>query len=80
MSDLRCDRVVELVTDFLEGALDPAEEQDLVEHLNGCDGCSEYVEQYRQAVRTLGGLTTNDAPTLTPEARAALLEVFRGTA
>ena len=30
MSDLRCDRVVELVTDFLlEGALDPADEQDL---------------------------------------------------
>ena len=78
MSDLRCDHVVEMVTDFLDGALDPADERDLLEHLNGCDGCSTYVEQYRQAVRTLGELSAEDpTTTLTPEARAALLEVFR---
>jgi predicted anti-sigma-YlaC factor YlaD len=80
MSELRCDHVVELVTDFLEGALDPADERDLVQHLNGCDGCSDYVEQYRQAIRTLGELPAKDPTTLTPEARAALLEVFRRTA
>jgi len=80
MSDLRCDHVVEMVTDFLEGALDPADERDLVEHLNGCDGCSDYVEQYRQAVRTLGKLPADDPVALSPEARAALLEVFRRTA
>jgi anti-sigma factor RsiW len=78
MSDLRCDHVVEMVTDFLDGALDPADERELLEHLNGCDGCSTYVEQYRQAVRTLGELPAGDpTTTLTPEARAALLEVFR---
>lgn len=80
MSDLRCDHVVELVTDFLEGVLDPAQERDLVEHLNGCDGCSDYVEQYRRTVRTLGELPAEVPTTLTPEARAALLEVFRRTA
>ena len=80
MNDLRCDRVVELVTDFLEGALDPADERNLVEHLNGCDGCSDYVEQYRQAIRTLGELPAEEGATLTPEARAALLEVFRRNA
>jgi predicted anti-sigma-YlaC factor YlaD len=80
VSDLRCDRVVELVTEFLEGALGPADERDLVEHLIGCDGCSDYVEQYRQAVRTLGELPAEEGATLTPETRAALLEVFRRTA
>ena len=80
MSELRCDHVVEMVTDFLDGALDRTDERALVEHLNGCDGCSDYVEQYRQAIRTLGELPTEDATTLTPEARAALLEVFRRTA
>lgn len=80
MSELRCDRVVEMVTDFLDGALDPADERDLLEHLNGCDGCFAYVEQYRQAIRTLGELPVGDPTTLTPEARAALLEVFRRTA
>jgi predicted anti-sigma-YlaC factor YlaD len=79
MSDLRCDHVVELVTDFLEGVLDPAQERDLVEHLNGCDGCSAYVEQYRRTVRTLGELPTEVPTMLTPETRAALLEVFRRT-
>ena len=80
MSDLRCDHVVEMVTDFLEGVLDPADERDLVEHLNGCDGCSDYVEQYRRAVHTLGELPAEEGATLSPEARAALLEVFRRTA
>ena len=80
MNELRCDHVVELVTEFLEGALDPAEERDLVAHLNGCDGCTDYVEQYRRAVRTLGELPADDAPALTLEARAALLEIFRRTA
>ena len=80
MNELRCDHVVELVTEFLEGTLGPAEERDLVEHLNGCDGCTDYVEQYRRAVRTLGELPGADAPALSPEARAALLEVFRRTA
>jgi len=80
MSELRCDHVVELVTDFLEGALDQADERDLVEHLNGCDGCSAYVEQYRQAVRTLGELPAGVGAPLSPESRAALLEAFRRTA
>lgn len=77
MNELRCDHVVEMLTDFLEGALDPADERDLVEHLNGCDGCSGCVEQYRRTVRTLGEIPVEDAPTLTPAAHAALLEVFR---
>jgi len=80
MSELRCDHVVEMVTDFLEGSLDPADERDLVEHLSGCDGCWDYVEQYRQAVRTLGELPAEEGATLNPEARAALLEAFRRTA
>lgn len=77
MNDLRCDHVVELVTDFLDGALPADQERDLVEHLEGCDGCSAYVEQYRRAIRTLGERPADEAGALTSEARAALLEVFR---
>lgn len=80
MTDLRCDHVVEAVTEFLDGALTADRERDLVEHLAGCDGCTEYVEQYRRAIRTLGRRPADEAGTLTTEARAALLEVFRRTA
>ena len=80
MSDLRCDHVVELVTELLDGALAPADEQALVEHLEGCDGCSGYVEQYRRTIRALGERPADEAGTLTPQARATLLEVFRRSA
>ncbi len=80
MNELRCDHVVELVTDLVDGALPADEERDLVEHLEGCDGCNEYVEQYRRAIRTLGERPADETGTLTPEARAALLEVFRRSA
>ena len=71
---MRCDRVVELVTDFLEGTLDDTTEQDVVEHLSGCDGCQAYVEQFQRTVRTLNGLPPAE---LSPQARADLLEKFR---
>ena len=77
MTELRCDRVVELVTDFLDGALDDATEQDLVEHLSGCDGCQDYVAQFQ---RTIHALADPPARDLSPEARQALLDSFRRTA
>jgi predicted anti-sigma-YlaC factor YlaD len=74
MSDLRCDRVVEMVTDFLEGALDPAGERDLAEHLNGCSGCSNYVEQFRSTIDLLGRIA-DDEPDDTQA--SAVVAIFR---
>jgi anti-sigma factor RsiW len=79
MSDLRCDQVVELVTEFLEGALDAAEEERVVAHLSGCDGCQGYVEQFRRTVAVLGDPPAGGRPALTPQARQDLLAAFRET-
>jgi hypothetical protein len=49
-----CDRFVELVTAYLEGALDPDAERHLVEHLAECDGCERYLDQIRRTVLALG--------------------------
>jgi anti-sigma factor RsiW len=68
---MRCREVVERVTAFLEGALTPAEAAALSEHLNGCDGCTEYVEQIRATVR-IAAATELPAPD-----RDALAHVFR---
>jgi anti-sigma factor RsiW len=71
---LSCQELVELVTDYLEGAL-PLEEHERVErHLGICRGCHTYVEQFRQTIELTGRLTVED---VSPEAELALLEAFR---
>ena len=71
---LSCQELVELVTDYLEGALDERHVRAFNEHLAGCDGCTMYVEQLRVTIRITGTLTPDD---LTPEAESALLQAFR---
>ena len=69
-----CDELVELVTAFLDGALDETDEGRFVAHLAACDGCASYLDQFRQTIQTLGRLPSES---LSDEARAALLSAFR---
>jgi anti-sigma factor RsiW len=71
---IRCDEVVELVTDYLEGSLDPATVVELEAHLALCPGCAEYLAQMRQTLRTVGSIPLD---TLSEQARADLLTAFR---
>lgn len=74
MTALDCDRFVELVTAFLDGALDTDTERQVVEHLAECDGCGVYLDQMRGVVRGLGQLPPER---LAADTRAALLAAFR---
>ena len=69
------DDFVELVTAYLDGALDPDTERRFAEHLAECDGCDRYLEQIRTTIDALGHLP---AQRLAPEARDRLLSAFRG--
>ena len=71
---LTCQELVELVTDYLEGALPPGERVRFEEHLAICEGCSEYVRQVRTTIELAGSLTEESLPS---EARDRLLETFR---
>jgi anti-sigma factor RsiW len=72
--ELTCKELVEVVTDYLEGRM-PAERRLLMEeHLAFCDWCQTYLEQLRATIRLTGTLREDD---IGPEARAALLGVFR---
>ena len=72
---LDCDEFVELVTAYLEAALDAADRQRVLDHLDLCDGCSTYLEQIRATVRTVGDLPE---PGGLPDAgRQRLLDAFR---
>lgn len=75
MTDLNCDELVELVTDYLDGALDDETGHRVADHLAGCDGCTTYVDQVRQTIATLGSSPPDVE--LTDEARNALLAAFR---
>jgi anti-sigma factor RsiW len=77
MTELDCDELVELVTEFLDGALDAATERRVVEHLSRCDGCTTYVEQFRATVDTLGHLPAEQVADLPAAKRDALLAAFR---
>jgi anti-sigma factor RsiW len=73
--DLSCAELVELVTDYFEGALDPAGRARFEAHLAICDGCAAYTDQMRLAVKVTGQLRLED---LRPHTREALVAAFRG--
>ncbi len=72
---MNCQGLVELVTDYLERALEPEERERFEEHLGLCPDCAAYLDQMRQTLRTLG---TIPPASLSPRAQAELLEAFRG--
>jgi anti-sigma factor RsiW len=73
--DITCAEVVELVTDYLEGALDVRTIRRVEAHLAACDGCTAYVEQVRQTVAITGRVEPERLP---QPLRQGLREAFRG--
>lgn len=71
--ELACQQVVELVTAYLEDALDAFDRERFEEHLVFCDGCRNYLEQMRATV----ALTGRAEQELPPELEGQLLEAFR---
>lgn len=71
---MTCKQLVELVTDYLEGALPPDERARLEAHLAECVGCEIYVRQMRATIAALGALNEQD---ISPQAQAKLARVFR---
>ena len=72
---ITCQEMVELVTEYLEGALAPDERARFDEHLAQCEACPKYLEQMRVTLRLLGRLRVEDVD---PRAREELREAFRG--
>ena len=73
-ADLSCRELVELVTDYFEGALDRRSRARFERHIAGCDHCTAYLEQMRETIRLTGTLSEDE---LEPRVRDELLTVFR---
>jgi anti-sigma factor RsiW len=72
--DLVCQQAVELVTDYLEGALRRAERRRFEKHLTKCDGCTEYLAQIRATIAITGRITPDD---LTDQMRTEFVALYR---
>ena len=77
MSDdeIVCEQLVELVTDYFDGVLDPVVTAKFDAHLLECDGCVDYLEQFRSTISTLGRVSSDQ---LDEDFRERLLDTFRG--
>ncbi len=72
--ELVCRQVVELVNDYLEGALGRRDRKRFERHLRSCPNCTAYLEQMRITVAATGRLEPED---LSPEARDEFTRLFR---
>jgi anti-sigma factor RsiW len=71
---ISCREVVEIVTDYLDGALSPDERARLEVHLDACEPCRTYIEQIRTTTRLAAAAETELEQH--PD-RDALLAAFR---
>jgi anti-sigma factor RsiW len=75
LPEMPCRELVELVTDYLEDRLSPADRTRFELHLEACEVCRTYLDQFRQTIRVLGRLPEE---ALSADARKALLAAFQG--
>jgi predicted anti-sigma-YlaC factor YlaD len=74
--NMSCRELVELVTDYLDGALAQEDVQRLHEHIEVCGPCAEYIEQVRTTARMAAEAAAAELD-MRPD-RDALLAAFRG--
>jgi anti-sigma factor RsiW len=80
VDDFPCNLFVELVTEYLDGALSDEEGRRLEEHLTVCTGCTSVLEQFRTVIRTTGTLGEEDVTSVASEPRAEIMSAFRAWA
>ena len=73
-SDMSCKELVELVTEYLEGALSPADQRRFELHMSKCEGCKLYIDQIRLTIKAAGQLTEDS---INPAVKDELLAAFR---
>jgi len=71
---LACQEVVELVTEYLDGAMEPRRRARFELHLSVCDACTAYMEQFRTTIVMVGRLDSGDVP---EPVMAGLMAAFR---
>jgi len=74
LHDLTCQELVELITDYLEGALSAPDRARFDQHIAKCGWCKIYIEQMKTTIHAVGKLSK---AAVHPPGRDDLLAVFR---
>jgi len=74
--DVTCAEFVELVTDYLEDALDEEQRTALEFHMTYCTPCVVYLDQYRSAI-TAAARLREEAGGVPDQVLRGLVEAFR---
>ncbi len=74
-ADMGCQEFIELVTDYLEDALDRSTRARFEHHMGLCHGCEVYLRQMEETAARLGSIPVKSLP---PHAQSMLLDAFRG--
>ena len=72
--DIACIELVEMLTDYLEGALPPDEVASVEAHLQICSACRIYLDQMKATIAALGAVPVES---LSAAAQNTLLAAFR---
>lgn len=73
--DLSCQELVELITAYLDGALEPAERARFEAHLSVCPPCRDYLGQFQ---RTVAAVAPPPRPNdVGPDRPSACIEIPR---
>jgi anti-sigma factor RsiW len=76
-TDLRCVEFVEVITAYLDGAVDEEQQRRIDSHLAGCAGCSAALDQFRTTINLSGRLTAADVASVDPLLRDRLEATMR---
>jgi anti-sigma factor RsiW len=71
---MTCKELVELVTDYLDGALPPRDVARFEEHIVSCPPCHTHLDQMRRTIEAVGRIPEE---ALSPDAEQDLLKAFR---
>ena len=71
---LVCRQAVELMSDYVDGALAARDRARLEAHLAGCPHCTEYLAQIREVIAAAGRVEPDDLP---PQALDDLVALYR---
>ena len=74
MNDIVCMSGVELLMDYMEGALAPDVRAAIETHVNGCPRCSAFIASYRETPRIMRDATRMEMPA---DLEASLLAALR---
>ena len=77
MNEIACISGVELLMDYLEGALAPDVRAALDAHVSGCQRCVAFIESYRATPRILREATATPIPADVQQSLQAFLRLHR---